>query len=117
LSAEVFYRYVPAISPAVSVTVVTEMVSPRDPNKKNHKRWDGVKAVVPMVQAEYPRLQLLVLDSLHDRWLRVDDTAYHLGGSVKDAGKNDYYTISTLDPALAWHLDDRLGKAKPWDAP
>ena len=117
VSAEVFYRYLPAISPTVPLTVVTKAVSPNDPNKKNHRRWDEVKAVAPTVQVEYPQFRLLVVSALHDRCLRVDDVAYHLGGSVKDAGKNDHYTISTLDPSLVWHLDNQIGKAKPWDAP
>lgn len=114
LSAEVFYRYLPVISPGIVLTVVTEEVKANDSNKKSRERWEGVKAVAPMVEVEYPHFRLLVVDSFHDRWLRVDDTAYHLGGSVKDAGTNDPYTISTLDQHLYSRLDNVIARAKPW---
>jgi hypothetical protein len=41
-----------------------------------------------------------VQPSLHDRWLVLDDKRiYNLGGSAKDAGAKDDFTISTVAPS------------------
>ena len=39
---------------------------------------------------------LMYHPDLHDRYLKCDDTVYHLGGSLKDAGRKSGYTVSKI---------------------
>lgn len=39
---------------------------------------------------------LMYHSDLHDRYLKCDETVYHLGGSMKDAGRKSNYTISEI---------------------
>ena len=43
--------------------------------------------------AQYPDSPMRVLPSygMHDRFLFIDDTAYHFGASLKDLGKNTFF--------------------------
>ena len=54
---------------------------------------------------QYPNSPLQVLPSygMHDRFLFIDDTAYHFGASLKDLGKNTFFFTQedfTLDEVL-----------------
>ena len=42
---------------------------------------------------QYPDCPMQVLPSygMHDRFLFIDDTAYHFGASLKDLGKNTFF--------------------------
>ena len=42
------------------------------------------------------RYCLMYHPDLHDRYLKCDETVYHLGGSLKDAGRKSGYTISKI---------------------
>jgi len=48
---------------------------------------------------------LMYHPDLHDRYLKCDNTIYHLGGSLKDAGSNSDYTVSKIQ-------DESDGEAK-----
>ena len=37
--------------------------------------------------AQYPPIEIVEFDRSHDRFLCIDETAYHLGASIKDLGK------------------------------
>ena len=54
---------------------------------------------------QYPNSPMQVLPSygMHDRFLFIDDTAYHFGASLKDLGKNTFFFTQedfTLDEVL-----------------
>jgi hypothetical protein len=36
---------------------------------------------------QYPPIEIEVRTNIHDRFLIIDDTVYHLGASLKDLGK------------------------------
>jgi hypothetical protein len=43
------------------------------------------------------KYRLIVQPDLHDRWIVFDDKRiYALGGSAKDAGVKDYFTITSV---------------------
>ena len=55
--------------------------------------------------AQYPDSPLNVLScyGMHDRFLFIDDAAYHFGASLKDLGKNTFFFTQedfTLDEVL-----------------
>ena len=37
--------------------------------------------------AQYPPISISTLPNIHDRFLIIDDTLYHIGASIKDLGK------------------------------
>lgn len=48
---------------------------------------------------QYPKLEVKYTEAFHDRFLIVDDgQAYHIGASLKDAGKK-CFTINRLEDA------------------
>ena len=65
----------------VSVTIYTDVQS------KVHK------VDLEKYNAQYPDCPLNVLPcyGMHDRFLFIDDTAYHFGASLKDLGKNTFF--------------------------
>lgn len=65
------------------------------------------------------RYQFRVSNEEHDRHVRVDEAILHLGGSVMDARKANYFTISNLDPIQSTHafLDGIIARAVEWYGP
>lgn len=45
------------------------------------------------------RYCLMYHPDLHDRYLKCDESVYHLGGSLKDAGRKSGYTVSKITVA------------------
>ena len=67
--------------------------------------------------AQYADCPLKVLPSygMHDRFLFIDDTAYHFGASLKDLGTNTFFFSKeefTLDEVLkeSKKIQEALGK-------
>jgi hypothetical protein len=115
LDAEVFDRYLPDVRNGVEITLVTEVG-----NLRNARRRGRIIAISELVALERPTCySFLEAPSLHDRHLRADDKIYHLGGSVKDASKKDYYTITETDSNQALHsvLDGIVTASTPWYQP
>lgn len=113
---EVFHRYLGEVGPSAKITVVTEEDRlTRDPIVR-----DGIVAVSELLALERPTsYRLCAVASIHDRYARIDDTVYHLGGSLKDAAKNDPYTISKTSSDTAIHktLDDMIAGGTEWYGP
>lgn len=66
-------------------------------------------ADVDRFNAQYPTLQVKHTSAFHDRFLILDEnTAYHLGASIKDAGKKSFAINALQDKALAESLLQRL---------
>ncbi|KAL8931319.1 MAG: hypothetical protein Q9211_007055 [Gyalolechia sp. 1 TL-2023] len=133
LERETFHRYLPDFTPTLRVRVVTSKdlmevkslsASPTqnaiDKFNEATQRRDRVVAVSELLAMEYPdQYEFLVSGEQHDRHIRVDDEIIHLGGSMKDAGKSRYFTISPIDPNELNHtiLDGIIKKSDVWYGP
>ena len=77
----------------VSVTIYT------------YDKSKALKVDLATYNEQYPDSPMQVLPSygMHDRFLFIDDTAYHFGASLKDLGKNTFFFTQedfTLDEVL-----------------
>ncbi len=120
LDAQPFHRYLMEVDENVQIAVVTSektMVSPS--SSKDVARRDRIVSVSELFADEHATsYRFLVTARQHDRHLRVDDAILHLGGSIKDAGK-DPYTIGKLDPTQSNHdfLNDVITNSTEWFGP
>ena len=118
LAADVFHRYLRDIGDNTFITVVTSekaMVTPQ--GRRAVQSRDQIVAVSELLALERPTTyRFYVTSQQHDRHLRADDLILHLGGSVKDASRNDPYTISTLDATNSNHsvLDSLISSVTEW---
>nr|MCR4830341.1 ORF6N domain-containing protein [Pseudobutyrivibrio sp.] len=63
--------------------------------------------------AQYPTVNVKTTNSFHDRFLVLDDkTVYHIGASIKDAGKKCFGITLIQDNTMANELINRLNKIK-----
>lgn len=59
--------------------------------------------------AQYPKLTVKTTQAFHDRFLILDDkTAYHIGASIKDAGKKCFAISLLKDEKMIRELIGRL---------
>ena len=59
--------------------------------------------------AQYPTLTVKKTQAFHDRFIILDgQTAYHIGASIKDAGKKCFGISLLQDPGLLMDLLNRL---------
>jgi len=59
--------------------------------------------------AQYPTLKVKMRNDFHDRFLIIDDQeAYHIGASIKDAGKKSFGISKIEDDALIKNLINRI---------
>jgi hypothetical protein len=73
---------------------VTASIVTRSPAKISKLR-------LSKLNAQYPPVEIVKSDEFHDRFIIVDDkTVYHVGASLKDAGKS-CFAISTLEDTAA----------------
>ena len=98
-SASIFHRFLSSVRATVPVTLVT-----REPathaGKRDQARWTEFIDISRLfAQERGPALYRLVIQpNLHDRWIIFDTKRiYALGGSVKDAGDKDYFTITSVE--------------------
>jgi hypothetical protein len=120
LDATVFHRYLCDLQPDVDVKVITDETIMLSRRRQDEVIRDRIVAVSELLAHERPdQYRLLVVRSLHDRHLRVDDDLFHLGGSLKDAAKNDPFTLGRLDATDAVNsvLDGYVSAATPWYQP
>lgn len=125
LEAVTFHRYLPTIPDNVQVVIVTNsdvMDLPATESPTSHKtvRRDRIVSVSELLASQFrDRYQFRVSSEQHDRHIRVDETILHLGGSAKDAGRSDYFTISKLDPIQSTQatLDGIIARATEWFGP
>lgn len=96
--ANVFHRYLSNIRQQVPVTLVTTEPSP-NAGRRDKTRWTEFLDLSRLFAQERgpSRYRLVVQPSLHDRWVIFDGRRiYSLGGSAKDAGAKDYFTITSV---------------------
>jgi hypothetical protein len=95
LGGTVFYRYLRAVPKGVKVTLVTWPETEYKPTK-----WAELIDVSKLYASEYgsANYRLLVNKNIHDRWLYLDEQMYSLGGSIKDAGHGNNFTLTKIAP-------------------
>ncbi len=79
------------------------------------KRNDGVKAVIytnadrsrkirldlQRHNRQYAPIDVLYVDDIHDRFLIIDDTLFHIGASIKDLGKKLFaFSKMAIEPSV-----------------
>ena len=97
MSASIFHRYIAGVRSTVSVTLVT---SEPGPGGRDRTRWPEFLDVSRLYASERGSTlyTLIVQPKLHDRWAVFDDKRiYALGGSAKDAGQRDYFTLTGVE--------------------
>jgi hypothetical protein len=125
LEPDTFHRYLPSIADGVQVIIVTsgdimDLPLTASPTSNKTVRRDRIISISELLAIQFPdRYQFRVSNEQHDRHIRVDDTILHLGGSAKDAGKSDYFTISKLNQIQSSHafLDGIIARASEWYGP
>lgn len=66
-------------------------------------------ADVESFNAQYPRLQVKYTEAFHDRFLILDSsTVYHIGASIKDAGKKCFGITRIQDAGIVRDILQRL---------
>jgi hypothetical protein len=101
LDSAIFHRYLANVRSSTPVTLVTCEPSTNAGNR-DKQRWAAFLDISRLFSSERSATtyRLVVQHSLHDRWLVLDDKRiYNLGGSAKDAGAKDDFTISTVAPS------------------
>jgi len=118
LIAAVFHRYLRELPDGIEITIVTgkdimELL------KSGSRRRDEIIAISELLAAQYPDSYRFLVADFHDRWVRVDQDIFHMGGSFKDASKDDMYTISNLDStsSIDAKLDETISSADEWFGP
>jgi hypothetical protein len=124
LDVEALHRHLNTIPEGVRLTAVTSSdivdLPAAAPTSGKVLRRDRIVAVSELLAGQFPdRYEFRVSTEQHDRHIRVDGVILHLGGSAKDAAKNDYFTISNLAPAQSTHafLDAIIARATEWYGP
>ena len=83
-------RYFHGIPEQVTVSVITKQLS-------GDEFRDFLDVSKLFADERGPsRYCLMYHPDLHDRYLKCDETVYHLGGSLKDAGRKSGYTVSKI---------------------
>lgn len=59
--------------------------------------------------AQYPKLIVKTMNDFHDRFLIIDDIeVYHIGASIKDAGKKSFGITKIEDKDLIQSLEGKV---------
>jgi len=119
--ANIFHRYLQFVSNDVRVTLVASEPGQRA-GRANRDRWDEFLDVSRLFAAErgHDKYRLEIADSLHDRWLVLDDKRiYSVGGSAKDAASTDVFTITSVEPSAAnlQCIADTIENSDEWFGP
>ncbi len=107
MSASLFHRFIAHLRPGVMVTLVTSEPGEKA-GKKDKSRWEEFLDISRLYAQEVgSQFYSLVLQSdLHDRWVVFDEKRiFSLGGSAKDAGNKDYFTIASVEAT-----EENMGK-------
>lgn len=102
LDTTIFHRYLHGLNPAAVATLVT-LPQSETKGKGNVARYAAFLDVSRLYAAERGpakyRLMTLPGSDFHDRWLRVDNQLFGLGGSLKDLEQR--FTVSKIDSTPA----------------
>lgn len=119
--ASIFHRYLQFVDKDVPVTLIASEPG-QCAGRANKERWDSFLDISRLFAEErgHDKYQLVVADSLHDRWLVLDEKRiYSIGGSAKDAASRDVFTITGVDPSVAnlKCIRDTIDNGDEWFGP
>jgi hypothetical protein len=110
-----FHRFLHRVRSDASITLVTSDLRPGAGPRDRQRHYEFLDISRLFAQERDPAHYRLVLQPagvLHDRWMRFDNKRLvSLGGSSKDAGDRQYFTVAALDAtpanllAFQAHLD------------
>jgi hypothetical protein len=108
IDSSIFHRYLRGVRDTCSVTIVTSELR-KGTGSSDLRRWNEFLDISRLYARErgVDRYRLVAHPAgvLHDRWACFDGKRiYTLGGSAKDAGSRQYFTLARLD-ASAENLD------------
>lgn len=89
-------------TPGVTADIYTSRISPR------------LKLDIEKHNAQYPPVGVSIARDIHDRFLIIDNTLYHVGASIKDLGKK-MFAFSRMDMESAFILDYITAIKQPSD--
>jgi hypothetical protein len=95
----IFHRYLSGIRSGSVVTLITCEPKARASNREK-QRWTEFLDISRLYAQERGNTayRLILQPSLHDRWIVFDEKRiYSLGGSAKDAGSRDNFTITSIE--------------------
>ena len=98
-SANIFYRYINSVRQFIPITLVTSEPGSHA-GSRDRNRWSEFLDISRLFAQERgpSHYRLVVQPNLHDRWIVFDEKRiYALGGSAKDAGDRDYFTIAAVE--------------------
>lgn len=101
VDSSIFHRYLAAARTTTQITLVTTEPS-QSASRRDKDRWLAFLDVSRLFAKEKGATQysLYVAPSVHDRWLVFDSSRiYSLGGSAKDAGSRDHFTLASVEPS------------------
>lgn len=115
LDTSIFHRYLRHVIAVAPITVVTSDLRSGAGKKDQLRHTEFLDISRLFAQERDPSHYRLILQPygvLHDRWMRFDGKRLvSLGGSSKDAGDRQYFTVANLDPtphnfqAFQKHID------------
>lgn len=115
MAASIFHRYLATVRTSATITLVTCKLG-ANASRRDNDRWNEFLDISRLFAQERGNqtYRLIVHQGLlHDRWLVFDEKRmYGLGGSAKDAGDKQYFTISIVDASrdnlakIQKHVDD-----------
>ncbi len=120
-SASIFIRYLSGVRPMVPITLVAQEVG-TTAGKKDKDRWSEFLDVSRLFSQERgpSQYRLVVNNKFHDRWFVCDEKRIRsLGGSAKDAGDKDYFTIANVEasPGNLQAIADHIANGTEWFGP
>lgn len=111
----VFHRFLRSVREDVPITLVTSDLRPGAGKRDQQRHAEFLDVSRLFAHERGPTQYRLIIQPtgvLHDRWMRFDGRRLiSLGGSPKDAGNRQYYTITFIDPtpenlsAFQKHID------------
>ena len=116
--SSIFHRYLQFVDKNVCVTLVASEPG-QHTGRANKDRWSEFLDISRLFAAErgHVKYRLVVANTLHDRWLILDDKRiYSLGGSAKDAASKDVFTITNVEPTPANQkcIEDTVTNSVEW---
>jgi len=116
VGASIFHRFLTSVRSCIPITLIVS-----EPNghagRRDLNRWTEFHDVSKLYAQEFgpERYRLIVNPQLHDRWVVFDEKRiYSLGGSAKDAGNKDFFTIASVDSSEIAKIHKHIDSGVEW---
>lgn len=70
---------------------------------------DALKIDLEQHNAQYPVIEIEITKNVHDRFIIIDESVYHIGASIKDLGKKifAFSLLSVNHKVLLSHISEQ----------